>query len=297
MKHPKTLVSFVLIAAISALSLNVFNSCSQESQGQDKYIGLQLYSLRDTMPKAPEATIKNVADMGYAFVEPAGYSEGKFYGMEPKKFKKVVNDAGMDIISSHTGQALPDSSEWDETMEWWDKCIKAHKEAGIKYIVQPWMGEKAYQSLDTLQRYCEYFNKIGEKCNAQGIKFGYHNHDAEFNTELEGKTVYDYMLNNTDPDKVLFQIDLYWANEGGADPVNYFKEYPGRFELWHVKDEKEVGASGDMDFKKYFKHTDKAGMKYQIVEVEEYNYSPLKSVEKSLEFLQNADFVKADYSK
>jgi len=100
------------------------------------------------------------------------------------------------------------------------------------------------------------------------------------------------MLQNTDPDKVMFQLDLYWIMVGGKDAVSYFKEYPGRFEMWHIKDKKEVGASGEMDFKSSFKAKKKAGMKYIIVEVEAYNYTPLESVQKSLEFLQNAKYVK-----
>lgn len=294
MKQLKQVSTWVLMAAMTVFVLNAFTSCTQQTQ--EKEIGIQLYSLRDAMGETPKETIKNVGDIGYSFVEPAGYGDGKFYGMEPAEFKKVVNNAGMDIISSHTGRPLPDSSDWDETMEWWDQCIQAHKKVGAEYIVQPFMGEKGYNSLEGLQRYCEYFNAVGEKCREAGIQFGYHNHDQEFKTQLEGNTVYDYMLQNTDPEKVFFQIDLYWAVEGGADPVSYFEEYPGRFNLWHVKDEAELGASGKMDFERYFQYADQSGMNYHIVEIEEYNFEPIVSVEKCYDFLQNADYVKAGYS-
>jgi sugar phosphate isomerase/epimerase len=263
---------------------------------EKKEIGLQLYSVRDAMKEAPVETVKKVGKMGYTFVEAAGYAEGKFYGMEPEEFTGLVEESGMKFISSHTGQALPDSASWDETMQWWDRCIDAHKKAGVKYIVQPWMGEVGYNSLDGLKRYCEYFNAVGEKCRENGILFGYHNHDGEF-AELEGEVIYDFMLQNTDPDKVFFQIDLYWIKEGGKNPVDYFNNYPGRFLLWHVKDEKELGASGEMDFESYFALADKAGVDYIIVEVEKYNFDPLESVKKSLEFLQSADFVRNSYTE
>ncbi len=274
------------VLIIAVLGMYLLSSC-----GESKYIGLQLWSVRDAMKENPSETVKKVGEMGYAFVEAAGYSDGKFYGMGPAEYTALMEESGMDFLSSHTGQALPDSGKWDETMAWWDQCIAAHKKAGVQYIVQPWMGEKGYASLKGLDKYCEYFNEVGKKCRENGIKFGYHNHANEFK-ELEGQVIYNYMLENTDPENVFFQLDLYWIHEGGKKATDYFKKYPGRFDLWHVKDEKELGQSGEMDFEPAFKMADKAGMKYYIVEVEKYSHDPLVSVEKSLEYLQNADFVK-----
>ena len=121
--------------------------------------------------------------------------------------------------------------------------------------------------------------------------FGYHNHDKEFSTKLDGQTMYDYMLANTDPTKVMFEMDLYWAVVGGANPVDYFNKYPGRFELWHIKDKKEIGASGMMDFAGYLGRSCKIGMKYGIVEVERYNFDEFTSCQKSIDFLNAADYV------
>jgi sugar phosphate isomerase/epimerase len=270
------------------LSALLLNSC--ETYISKKFIGLQLYSLKDLMKEKPDSTIKAVADIGYKFVEAAGYNDGKFYGMEPTEFKRLVEENQMAFLGSHAGQGLPDSANWEKTMQWWDEAIAAHKEAGVEYIVQPWMGNKGYESLEGLKRYCEYFEAVGEKCNEAGLRFGYHNHAKEFQ-ELEGEIIYDYMLENTDPEKVMFQIDLYWVVEGGADPVEYFEKYPGRFWLWHVKDEKELGASGKIDFERIWQYNDVSGVKYYIVEQEDYSYPPLESVEKSLEFLQEAEYV------
>jgi sugar phosphate isomerase/epimerase len=257
----------------------------------EKEIGLQLWSVRDDIKAEPEHTIAAVGEMGYDFIEAAGYGEGKFYGMEPLAFKKLVNDNGMEFLASHTGQPVPDSSNYEEVMAWWDQCIDAHAKAGVKYIVQPFMDQYGYGSLDDLKRYCDYFNEVGEKCNAKGIRFGYHNHDKEF-TEVDGVVRYDYMLQNTDPEKVFFQLDLYWIVVGGKDPVDYFNNYPGRFLLWHVKDEKELGESGMMDFENMFAEAEVSGMEHIIVEVERYNYTPLESVKMSYDFLMEADYVK-----
>lgn len=276
----------ILVLAVFVVSGIV--SCTPPKPA--KVIGLQLWSVKDDMKTDAKGTIAKVGAMGYQFIEAAGYGDGKFYGIEPAEFKALAEANKLTFLASHTGQGLPDSVKWAETMAWWDTCIAAHKAAGVTYIVQPWMGQEAYRSLDTLKMYCDYFNAVGEKCNAAGIRFGYHNHSEEFK-DLEGVTIYDFMLKNTDPAKVMFEMDLFWITEGGKNPVDYFNAYPGRFELWHVKDKAEVGA-GPMDFKPIFENAEKSGMKKIVVEVEEYNFTPIESVQKSLEYLQNAEFVK-----
>lgn len=290
MKSKKITIKLLLVAGMAALTLQGVISCS--SAKKEKFIGLQLYSVRDDMNKDARATVAKVGEMGYTFVEAANFNDGKFYGMEPVEFKNLCEANGMQFLGSHTGQDVPDSANWEKTMAWWDTCIEAHAEAGVKWIVQPWMGNTAYENLDGLKKYCEYFNTVGEKCNNKGIRFGYHNHDKEFSTMMEGQPVYDWMLQLLDPEKVTMEIDLYWCVEGGKNPVDYFNKYPGRFELWHIKDKEEVGASGNMDFKSIFAAKEKSGFKYGIVEVEEYNFEPLVSCKKSIDWLNAQDFVK-----
>ncbi|QGY48058.1 TIM barrel protein [Maribellus comscasis] len=280
------------MAGILAFSSLAMFSCQQSGSEDSKFIGLQLYSVREAMNSDVEGTVARVGEIGYKFVEAAGYGEGKFYGMEPVAFKELCETNGLQFLGSHTGQDVPDSTNWESTMAWWDECIAAHKSAGVKWIVQPWMGGVGYESLDGLKRYCAYFDAVGEKCNAAGIRFGYHNHAKEFTTELEGKPVYDWMLELTDPEKVMFQLDLYWIIEGGKEPVDYFNTYAGRFELWHIKDKEEVGASGNIDFESIFAEKEKSGFKYGIVEVEEYNFEPIISCQKSVEWLNSQDYVK-----
>ncbi len=286
MKKFSSLLSVVIL--ISSLTLPL--AC-KKAPVAEKNIGLQLYSLRDSMKVNPVKTIEEVGKIGYKTVELAGYSDGKFYGMSPAEIKDVVAKNGMTIISSHTGQPVPDSTKWDSVMAWWDACIDAHLQAGVNYIVQPWMDRTGYESLAGLQSYCDYFNAVGEKCNAKGIKFGYHNHSGEYK-EVEGQVIYDYMLQNTDSSKVFFQIDLYWIKQGGGDAVAYFNKYPGRFTSYHVKDTLEVGASGQIDFETLFNNADLAGMEYYIVEQEEFTTLPYDGVKQSYEFLKNAAYVK-----
>lgn len=287
---------FLLLMTVSVSALFVQSCGNAKSQQTEspakKNIGIQLWSVRDAMNADAAATIARLGEIGYTYVEAASYADGKFYGMEPAEFKGLLEQNGMSMRGSHTGINLPKEGEWEQAMQWWDDCIAAHKAVGAEWIVKPSMGADSYRSLDTLQLYCDYYNAIGEKCNVAGIRFGYHNHDREFTTEFDGVIFYDYLLQNTDPEKVMFELDLYWIQEGGKNAVDYFNQYPGRFELYHVKDVEELGASGTMDFQPAFEAAEKAGMKDYIVEVERYNFEPIVSVEKSFEFLNNAEYTK-----
>ena len=269
----------------------------QAKKPAKKDIFLQLYSVRDDIKSDFNSTLTKVAAMGYTGIEAANYDNGKFYGLTPSAFKNEIEKRGMKVLSSHTGKALNDNiseTNWTETWAWWDTAIAAHKAAGMKYIVTPWM--PTVKTLADLKAYCDYYNNIGEKCNAAGLRFGYHNHNFEF-SKIEGETMYDFMLKNTDPAKVFFQMDVYWVVRGGQSPVDYFNKYPGRFELLHIKDNKELGQSGMVGFDAIFGNTKNAGTRYLVVEVEKYNFDPLISIQKSLNYLQNHPLVKKSYSK
>lgn len=261
----------------------------------DKTIGLQLYSLRNEIGNNFDGVIKAVADMGYKQVEAASYSNGRFYGMLPSEYKAKLEAVGLESLSSHTGHipSNPDELFSAETMAWWDQCITAHKEAGMKYLVVPGMHHP--DNLDHLKKVCDLFNKIGEKCKAVGIKFGYHNHASELEAKPGGKVMYDFMLENTNPDYVFFEMDIYWVVMAKQGPVEYFKKYPGRFKLLHVKDRKELGESGLVDFATVFKYAELAGVENLVVEVEQYDYKPIESVEMSLGYLLNHPYVKTKF--
>ncbi len=280
------------VAGIVAVGTILLVMSASTLMAQKKVIGLQLYSVRDSMQVSPQRTIEAIAKMGYKYVEAASYNDGLFYGMTPEAFKALLKANHIYMLSSHCGQAVPDAADWDKTMAWWDKCIDAHVAVGAKYIVQPFMDKVGFESIAGNKRYCDYFNAVGAKCKAKGILFGYHNHNREF-ADIDGTTIYDNMLQNTDPSKVFFELDLWWIHVGGKKAVDYFNKYPGRFLFYHVKDEEEVGASGKIDFKPYFDNAKKAGAKYFIVEAEKSSVgSSIESARKSLEFLMKAKYVK-----
>ena len=285
----KSLLTILLCIFVAGLFME-----TAQAKGKKKDIGLQLYSLREDLKKDVKGTIEALGKIGYTFVETASYVDGKIYGMEPKAFTALVKKNGMKVVSAHTGADYKgDQASWDAAMAWWDKCIADHKKGGFKYIIKPSMGSYAYESLESIKKTCDYFNAVGEKCNKAGIRFGYHNHSKEFqkipNTDI---ILYDYMVQNTDPSKVTFELDVFWIYKGGQSAVDYFNKYPGRFELLHIKDVKDLGASGEMDFKPIFENLKKAGTKKFIVENEQYDYAPLVSVQKCFDFLNKASYVK-----
>jgi sugar phosphate isomerase/epimerase len=255
----------------------------------EKRVGLQLYSLRDAMGDNPESTLEKIAAMGYKELETANYNDGKVYGYTPADFRALVEELGMKVSSTHTGG--PGNWRNDEAgaMEWWKKSIADHKAMGCRYIVIPGIGHG--DTVESVQAVCDYFNKIGAMCKAEGLTFGYHNHSGEF--KLVGdKAILSYMIENTSSD-VNFELDVYWAKQGGQDPVEYINKYAGRFPLLHIKDDSVIGESGKIDFEPIFAAAYKQGMKDYYVEVEQYSpYPPEVCVERSFTFLDTATYVK-----
>lgn len=275
------------------LTLSLFAAFGCKQKGANDFIGVQMYSVRDYLDPLDEG-VANIAKAGYSFVEMANYNNeaGLFYGMAPADFKALCEKNGLQVLSSHTNGPNPDRTPMEDCIAWWQRAIEHHKAVGCKTIVAPAM---AADSLQTLARYCELFNKVGEMCSEAGMKFGYHNHDNEFKfkyTQEDGTDItwYDYMLANTDPDKVFFQLDLYWAVRGGVNPVDLFKANPGRFYMWHVKDEVEVGdpATGCVDFPEIYKYASLAGMQYQVVEQEGFpqGADPYESIKRSCDYVK-----------
>ena len=287
-------------------ALLLFTACGQKKdESVKKEIGLQLYSIRSVIGNPElyaanhEEAFKALAEMGYTVVEAANYNDGKLYGVEPEQYKADLEAAGLKSLSSHIGHNLsPEelaSGNFDESMKWWDQAIAAHKAAGCKYIVTP--SFRIPETLEGLKTYCDYFNAVGKKCAENGILYGYHNHSHEFN-KIEDKVIYDFMLENTDPKYVFFEMDVYWAVMGRAYPVEYFRKYPGRFTMLHIKDHLELGESGMVGFDAIFNNADVAGMKDHIVEIEAFTNGDWKeSVKMCADYLLKSDFVKKTYSE
>ena len=293
--------SLIFMAALA-----LFTACGNKAEEPvKKEIGLQLYSIRSVIgnPELYAANhveaFKALAEMGYTQVEAACYSDGKLYGVEPEQYKADLEAAGLKSGSTHIGHDLTAeelaSGDFTEALKWWDKAIDAHKRAGCKYIVTPGFGVP--NTLQGLKTYCDYFNAIGKKCKENGMLYGYHNHSHEFN-KVEDKVIYDFMLENTDPEYVFFQMDVYWAVMGRAYPVEYFRKYPNRFTLLHIKDHLELGESGMVGFDAIFNNADVAGMKDFIVELEGYTNGDWKeSIKMCADYLLKSDFVKETYSE
>jgi len=239
-------------------------------------IALQLYTIRDAMKTDVPGSLKKVSDIGYKYLELADYNDGKFYGYQPAEFKKLVNDLGMEVLSSHTqveGAGV--------TLDNARKMAEDHSKMGVKYCLQPWIVEEMRTSIASYQKMAENWNKIGAIMKEFGMQFGYHNHNFEFD-KVEGKVPYfDVMLAELDKDLVTMEIDLFWTTKAGQNPVDIFKKYPGRFQLFHMKDmyTKEapffttVGVKdfapvgeGIINFREILAAKDIAGMKYMVVE-------------------------------
>ncbi len=267
-------------------------------QAQDRFGGLALYTVRDDMSKNAVETLKAVADVGYAYVEAAGYNDGKFYGMDPKDFKKTLKEVGLEPVSTHQGGL---------TLENADQMIADVKAAGFKYFVIPVppMGHFKVEDgkmgmSDELELLADVLNTVGKKCKAAGLELLYHNHDFEFVKNSKGIIPIEYFLENTDPGTVNFEMDLYWVTRAGADPVAYFEKYPGRFKLWHVKDMDEEGkfapvGTGSIDFSRILKEKDKSGMIYYYVEQDRtWDKKPLEVIKTSHEGLKKFGFNESD---
>ena len=256
---------------------------------KDKRIGLQLYSLRDAMRDDPEATLTQIAGMGYTELETADYRDGLVYGYKPVEFRTLVEGLGMKVSSTHTGGPRLGDTPEEEITAWWTRAIADHKAMGCRYIVIP--SFRFGDTIESLQAVCDYFNKVGAMCKAEGVVFGYHNHANEFN-KIGDQVIMDYMIENTSSD-VVYELDVYWAKEGGQDPAAYIEKYAGRFPLLHIKDDSIVGSSGKLNFESIFTAAYKQGMKDYYVEVEEYQLPlPADCVARSFDFLEAAPYVK-----
>lgn len=230
--------NFLKNGSVLLAGAGVMRSGFFEFNKNEKLTGVQLYSVRNEMMKDPLGTLKQLAAMGYKHVEHANYINRKFYGYTAKEFKKILDDLGMTMPSGHT---VMGKGHWDaekkEFTDAWKYTVEDAAIVGQKFVISPWLDESLRKTYDGILSYMEVFNKSGELCKASGMKFGYHNHDFEFSQQLNGQSVYDIILKNTDPSLVMQQLDIGNLYNGGAKAIDIVKKWPGRFESMHVKDE------------------------------------------------------------
>lgn len=250
---------------------------------QSSFGGLALYTLRDELSVQLEQTLKQVSEEGYAYVEAASYKDRKFYGLSPKDFKSLTVSLNLKGISTHQGGVTLNNA---------DQMIADVKAAGFTYFVVPVppMGMFTYDRetmtmgmKGTAKELLDILNVLGKKCHAAGLQLLYHNHDFELIRNENNVIILDYLLENTNPKYVNFQMDLFWVSKAGVDPIDYFNKYPGRFLIWHVKDMDDKGrfapvGEGKINFKRILAQKERSGMKYYMVE-QDMTFDGLKPLE------------------
>lgn len=253
--------------------------------------GLQLYSLRNELPKDVKGTIAKVAKAGYGQVETFGYDAVKgFWGLKPAEFSRLLKDNGLVSPSGHYG--LNSYFAGGDLQE-----LKAYMEAaraiGQEYILVPSLNGDAIKTTDDAKKIAGQLNKLAQICKAEGLKTGYHNHRFEWK-QLDGASLYDILLEHTDPALVHMEMDIYWVVRAGQDPVALLQQHPGRFKFVHIKDRDRGNAAlnteigkGDINFHSILPAARKAGVKYMIVEQENFTgIDPFVSIAESAAYLK-----------
>lgn len=217
-----------------------------------------MFSLPKLLEKDFESGIKLLSEIGYQEIElygpypfstnavkadwdavtPAlGFSGSGYFGHSPREIRSILDAHGVLASATHLDM---------ETLQTRMAQIgEASEILGFEYVGIPSIPEKKRKTLDGYKKVAEEFNQIGEQAKKAGLKFAYHNHGYGL-SEMNGEIPMQIILNQTNPDLVFFELDIFWTTAGGADPKAYLEAYPGRYHLMHIKDMKEkVRFSGD----------------------------------------------------
>jgi len=301
----------VLAGSASLLGhpLNVTDKSNRDSR---KRIGLQTYSLGREFQENIPGGLQRVKKMGYSYLELAGYRDRKLYNIEISRFRKMAEDAGLDVISSHLNPPVREytDSSTKTVLDFYKKASEDHAALGVSYMIQP--GLPLTRSTEEVSKVCDVFNQVGEVVKSHKIHFGYHNHYMEFARVVPGgkkqffglhalgreippgtEVIYDGFLKQTDPDLVLFEMDAYWTVMGQNDPVEYLKKYSERIKLLHIKDRGVLGQSGMMNFENIFNMIYENDIKHYFVELEKVDSgTQFEATKACIEYLNKAPFVK-----
>lgn len=253
--------------AFFAVSMAMFATPEAAYAKKDKKIGIQLYSVMAAMRENPQASVERLADMGYNAFELVQWGgDPKVFGLQAEEFKALCDKLGIEILSTHSS-IQEDTSKEAEIMDRWRQLFEIQRSLGGKYFVIP--SYKVNYTKKEVKQMADYLNRVGKIASEYGLKLGYHNHAAEYKKLDDGEEVmWEYLVENTDPEYVCYELDVYWCTKGDKDPVEYLKKYPNRIEILHIKDDFVIGESGTIDFKKIFKQFYKNGMKEYVVEIE-----------------------------
>lgn len=248
--------------------------------------GLQLYTLRDVIQQDPRAVLAEVASYGYRQIESYDGPMGIYWGMGNTGFKQYMDELGMTMTSSHVN----DFNNFDS----FSRKVDEAAEIGVKYLICPYAQRN---NLDEYRTLAEEFNRAGEIAKNAGLRFAYHNHGYTF-TEVEGLYPQDLLMQSTDPDLVDYQLDIYWVAAVGGDPAEWFRRYPGRFKLGHVKDISQNGqpqsvalGQGAIDWPTLLPLAREQGMEYFIIEQEDYaDTTPMQAVADCAQYLSSIEY-------
>ena len=256
----RTFVKTTAIASsISLLPGSVLaNDHMKKKTGLISDIGIQLFSVPAQLETDFSKTIQMLANMGYTKLElfgpypfsaasakerwkslapQLGFSGSGYFGNDILELKNITEDYGFTIPAIHT-----DLDTLENNMK---ELADAAKILGFEYVVLPALPEERRSSMEAYKNTAELFNKIGKNALDHGIKFAYHNHGYGL-VETNGLIPLQYLIEQTDPEWVFMEMDLFWTTAGRADPLEYLDKYPGRYRLMHVKDMKEKKTfSGD----------------------------------------------------
>ncbi len=258
-------------------------------------IGMQLYTVRTDLEKDFAGTLSKVAAIGYTEVEFAGY-----FNHTPQQVKAALTANGLTSPSAHVDYGSLAADKLPAALD------AAHA-IGHTFLVNPWIDESIRSQPGSWKRIADTYNRAGEASKKAGIQFAYHNHNFEF-APVEGKLPYDVLLEECDPALVKMELDLCWISAAGRDPLDYFKRYPGRFPLVHVKGLSrltpggastpidkllptiaDVGSGDVIDWKRIFAHASEAGIRHYFVE-HDVSKSPFETLATSYAYLRQLQF-------
>ncbi|RTY84589.1 sugar phosphate isomerase/epimerase [Flavobacterium sp. ZB4P23] len=281
---------FLINAGLALGALAIAPSFAFDSK--KRAIGIQLWTLRNTLPKDVKGVLAQVGKAGFTEVETFGYSvDNGFFGTSVRDFKSILDDNGLKATSNHFDF---NSMIKDGSTDLVQSYVETANYLGSEYVTVPYIvSELRGTTGDAYKKLALQINKVGELCKAGGLKLAYHNHDFEF-TKFGSTNGYEILLNETDKNLVDFEMDLYWVIRAGHDPLELFKKYPGRFKMWHVKDMDKVNpdwnaeiGTGTIDFKGIFAQAERAGLKRFFLEHESnYKPNPIESAVTSFNYIK-----------
>ena len=222
-------------------------------------IGLQLYTVRELFSRDPMATLETVAAIGYREVE---YGGGGYDKMDHAALRATMDRLGLVSPSVHMGYDLLAAD--------FDGAVRIAKTLGADTVVMPWMGEP-HRTAEGWRAAIANFGRWAGQLKAAGLGFAYHNHDFEFTVKHGGRSMFDTLVAETDPELIQIELDLFWAVAAGEDPKAVIRRLPGRIYAYHVKDRTPDGkmtsvGTGTIDFADIFTLNDTGGVKHFYVE-------------------------------